>query len=205
MSRFPELALAACLFAVPAQATGPDIGRVATGGEIAAWNTDIRPDGQGLPPGRGSVAAGETLYGQQCAVCHGDFGEGVGRWPALAGGFDTLTDQRPTRTIGSYWPFTSTIWDYVNRTMPYGNARSLNADQVYALTAYLLYLNDLVDEEFTLSRDNFATIHLPNEANFIADDRTQTERPGLSTPVCMEACKPSVKITKRAAVLAVTP
>jgi len=205
MSRFHSLAALVCLFSTPALGAGADIGRPATPGEIAAWNTDIRPDGQGLPPGQGSVLAGDALYSAQCAACHGDFGEGVGRWPALAGGADTLGDSRPQRTIGSYWPYATTIWDYVNRTMPYGNARSLTADQVYGVTAYLLYLNDLVGEDFILTRDNLPTIKMPNARGFHPDDRATTERPLFSAPVCMAACKARVTITQRAAALNVTP
>ncbi len=125
-----------------------------------------------LPKGKGTVARGEELFAEQCAVCHGDFGEGKDRWPVLAGGQDTLTKDRPEKTIGSYWPYLSTVYDYVKRAMPFGNARSLTDDDVYALTAYLMYLNDIVtDEEFELSDANFLEIRLPNEENFIPDNR----------------------------------
>ena len=102
------------------------LGREATQDEIAAWDIDVRPDGTGLPESSGTVAKGEVLFSGNCAVCHGDFGEGVGRWPVLAGGHDTLTEDRPEKTIGSYWPYLSTVYDYVRRAMPYGNARSLS-------------------------------------------------------------------------------
>ena len=121
------------------------LGRLATGDEVAAWDIDVRPDGKGLPEGSGTVADGEPIYADKCALCHGDFGEAVDRWPVLAGGQDTLKDDRPVKTIGSYWPYLSTVYDYVRRAMPFGNARSLSDDDVYALTAYLLYLNDIVD------------------------------------------------------------
>ncbi|MFH1517471.1 MAG: c-type cytochrome, partial [Pseudomonadota bacterium] len=117
------------------------LGRVAMADEIAAWDIDIRPDGTGLPEGKGTVAEGEPIFAENCAVCHGDFGEGAGRWPVLAGGQDTLLRDRPVKTIGSYWPYLSTVFDYVRRAMPFGDARSLSDDDVYALTAYLLYLN----------------------------------------------------------------
>jgi len=120
------------------------LGRKALDAEVAAWDIDIRPDGQGLPSGSGLASDGGEIYDAQCASCHGVFGEGEGRWPILAGGFDTLSDDRPEKTIGSYWPYLSTVYDYVRRAMPFGNARSLSDDEVYALTAYLLYLNDLV-------------------------------------------------------------
>jgi len=183
------------------------LGRKATADEVNAWDIDIRPDGQGLPAGSGTVANGEILYTDNCAVCHGDFGEGVGRWPVLAGGHDTLREERPEKTIGSYWPYLSTVYDYVRRTMPYGNARSLSDDDVYAITAYLLYLNDIVDdEEFELSRENFLEMRLPNEANFISDDRPEeTHYAGQKEP-CMSDCKPdAAQITMRARILDVTP
>ncbi len=183
------------------------LGRAATPEEISAWNIDVRPDGTGLPDGRGTVAEGEVLFADQCAVCHGDFGEGRDRWPVLAGGQDTLTAERPVKTIGSYWPYLSTVYDYVRRAMPFGDARSLSDDDVYALTAYLLYLNDIVtDEDFELSKENFASVRLPNEENFFMDDREEEAHYAGKTEPCMTECKPGpVKITKRAAVLDVTP
>ncbi|QKV17587.1 c-type cytochrome [Oricola thermophila] len=183
------------------------LGRVATDDEIAAWDIDVRPDGTGLPVGRGTVADGEVLYTDNCAVCHGDFGEAVGRWPVLAGGHDTLTDERPEKTIGSYWPYLSTVYDYVRRAMPFGNARSLSDDDVYAITAYLLYLNDIVDDEnFELSNENFAEVRLPNEDNFIPDDRLKEPHYADKKEACMTDCKPGpVEITMRARVLDVTP
>ncbi|POF33659.1 c-type cytochrome [Roseibium marinum] len=192
---------------VSATREGGGLGRAATEDEVAAWDIDIRPDGQGLPAGSGTVADGEVLYTDNCAVCHGDFGEGVGRWPVLAGGHDTLTDERPEKTIGSYWPYLSTVYDYVRRAMPYGNARSLSDDDVYAITAYLLYLNDVVDdEEFELSNENFVEIRLPNEENFIADDRPEEEHYATKGDPCMSDCKAdAVEITMRARILDVTP
>ncbi len=182
------------------------LGRPATDDEVTAWDIDVRPDGKGLPTGSGTVADGEVLFTENCAVCHGDFGEGVGRWPILAGGQGSLKDERPEKTIGSYWPYLSTVYDYIRRAMPYGNARSLSNDDVYALTAYILYLNDLADEDFELSDKNFTDIHLPNEKNFIADDRQEEEHYASKGEPCMENCtgKP-VEITMRARILDVTP
>ncbi|MEM5491872.1 c-type cytochrome [Hoeflea sp. AS16] len=183
------------------------LGRKAMPDEIAAWDIDVRPDGTGLPEGKGTVAQGEPIYSENCAVCHGDFGEGAGRWPVLAGGQDTLLKDRPVKTIGSYWPYLSTVFDYVRRAMPFGNARSLSDDDVYALTAYLMYLNDIVDdEEFELSKDNFTEMRLPNEANFIADDRLSEPHYAKGLEPCMTDCKPGpVEITARAQVIDVTP
>ncbi|MCV0396284.1 MAG: c-type cytochrome [Rhizobiaceae bacterium] len=183
------------------------LGREATDDEVAAWDIDIRPDGKGLPEGRGTVGEGMIVYDQQCASCHGDFGEAIGRWPVLAGGQGTLRDERPEKTIGSYWPYLSTVYDYVRRAMPFGDARSLSDDEVYALTAYLLYLNDIVgDEEFELSRENFTSIDLPNEQNFIDDDRASEAHYADRSEPCMSDCKEGApEITMHAAVLDVTP
>lgn len=205
MSKFLKACAGALLVASPALADGYGLGRPALTEEIAAWDIDVRPDGAGLPEGSGDVFTGEEIFSEKCAICHGDFGEAVGRWPQLAGGFDTLTDQRPVKTIGSYWPYLSTVYDYVHRAMPFGDAQSLPPDDVYAITAYLLYLNDIVDDDFELSHENFAEIRLPNEENFFFDDRTDVELASLSGEACMENCKDSVEITKRAAVLDVTP
>ncbi len=195
MSRFLEATLVFTLLAGGVLAQG--IGREATPDEIAAWDIDVRPDGLGLPEGSGNALDGEGIFTEKCAVCHGDFGEGVGRYPALAGGFDTLADDRPVKTVGSYWPYLSTAWDYIHRAMPYGDAQSLEDDEVYAIVSYILYLNDLVDEDFTLTRENFTEITLPNAANFRPDDRAEVEVP-LFTDTCMENCKESVEITSRA-------
>ena len=205
MSRYLKGLALAALIAIPAQAGQLGLGREATPAEISAWDIDVRPDGVGLPEGRGTVAEGKEIFVERCAVCHGDFGEGVGRWPVLAGGQDTLKDDRPVKTIGSYWPYLSTVWDYVDRAMPFGDAQSLSDDEVYAITAYLLYLNDVVDdEEFELSRDNFTEIRLPNEENFFADPRPDIAVLADGAP-CMENCKDKVEITAHATVLNVTP
>jgi len=182
------------------------LGREALPQEVAAWDIDIRPDGGGLPVGRGSVKEGEPLYLEQCASCHGEFGEGVGRWPVLAGGHGSLTHEGPEKTIGSFWPYTSTVFDYVRRAMPFGNAQSLTADQTYAITAYLLHLNDVVDDKFVLSNENFPKVKLPNQAGFYDDDRESTEKHFWNKSPCMTNCKPApAKVTARARVIDVTP
>lgn len=205
MSKFLNLAAALIVASGPALAAGFDLGRPATEDEITAWDIDVRPDGLGLPEGSGDVWTGEEIFTERCAVCHGDFGEAVGRWPQLAGGQETLTRDRPVKTIGSFWPYLSTVWDYVHRAMPFGDAQSLTADETYAITAYLLYLNDLVEDDFTLSKENFTEVRLPNEENFYQDDREEVELAKFSEEVCMENCKEAVEITMRAAVLDVTP
>lgn len=207
MSKFLKgCALATLIGAVAGIATaGPiGLGRPATDAEVKAWDIDVRPDGRGLPKGSGDVETGEEVFIDQCAACHGDFGEGVDRWPVLAGGQGTLADDRPVKTIGSYWPYLSTVWDYIHRAMPFGNAQSLTDDEVYAITAYLLYMNDLVEDDFVLSDENFTEVRLPNEANFMPDDRADSPV-FKKREVCMSDCKPSVEITARARVLDVTP
>ena len=191
--------LIAILAAAPASAqVGPfGIGAPATAGEIAGWDIDIRPDGKGLPVGSGSVEDGEMMYEEKCASCHGSFGEGVGRYPVLSGGEGTLTDERPERTVGSYWPYASTLWDYIHRAMPFPQPQSLTDEEVYAITAYVLYLNDLVEDDFVLTADNLASIEMPNQDGFFFDDRPDTSNTG-----CMENCKDpaSVKITSEPAI-----
>ena len=176
------------------------IGREATENEIAGWDIDVRPDGKGLPPGSGSVSHGETLYEAKCAVCHGAFGEGAGRWPKLAGGFGTLKADRPEKTVGSYWPYASTLWDYIHRAMPFTAPQSLTHDETYALTAYVLYLNDIVDEEFELTQTNLAEIEMPNKDGFFVDTR-----PDVENPACMKDCKDPSTIKITSAIQGITP
>jgi mono/diheme cytochrome c family protein len=208
MLKFPKTLAASLiisLWSAPLIAGEYNLGREATKDEVAAWNIDVRPDGQGLPEGKGTVAQGEEIWSEKCASCHGDFGEGVDRWPVLAGGGDTLSSDDPVKTIGSYWPYLTTVFDYVNRAMPFTEARSLEADEVYALTAYLLFVNDLVsDETFELSKANFLEKRLPNEHNFFDDDRLSSPIFNRAEP-CMKACKSEVNITGRARILDVTP
>jgi cytochrome c len=181
------------------------LGRPALAEEIAAWNVDVLPDGRGLPEGSGDVWTGEEVFADQCAACHGDFAEGVDNWPVLAGGFDTLANADPVKTVGSYWPYLSTVWDYVHRSMPFGAAGTLTADETYAITAYILYSNDLVDDDFVLSNENFTEVEMYNADGFVVDDRPETEYAEWSTEPCMENCKEQVEITMRSVFLVETP
>jgi len=181
------------------------LGRRALPAEIIAWDVDVLPDGRGLPKGRGTVFEGEQEFAEHCASCHGDFAEGVDNWPVLAGGFDTLADEDPVKTVGSYWPYLSTVWDYVHRSMPFGAAQTLSDDQVYAIVAYILYSNDLVEEEFELNHENFGEFQMHNSEGFIIDDRSDVEYTLWRNEPCMENCKQNVEITMRASVLDVTP
>lgn len=194
-----------CLAAVAAEAGKLNLGREAHPDEVAAWDRDVRPDGQGLPAGKGSVKEGETLYLERCGSCHGEFGEGAGRWPVLAGGTGSLKKESPEKTIGSFWPYASTAFDYIQRAMPYGNARSLEPNEVYAIVAYLMFMNDVVKDDFVLSKENFANVKLPNTSGFYDDDREKTEKKFWNPKPCMANCKAEVKITGRASVLDVTP
>jgi cytochrome c len=193
--------------AAPLPAKRLGIGRPATPEEIAGWDIDIRPDGQGLPIGKGTVKQGEPLYVERCAGCHGEFGESAGRWPILMGGAGTLTSHDPVKSIGSYWPYASTVMDYIRRSMPFGNAQSLTNDELYAITAYVLYLNDIVkDENFELNETNFSSIRLPNQPNFIDDDREVAEKEFWRNTPCMANCAPGqAEIIGRARAIDVTP
>ena len=182
------------------------LGRAATPEEITAWDTDVRPDGRGLPVGKGTVKQGDDLFQEKCASCHGEFGQGVGRWPVLAGGAGTLKADRPDKTVGSFWPELSTVFDYIKRAMPYGNAQSLTNDEVYALTAYILSMNDVVkDDNFELNEKNFTTIKMPNAAAFFEDDRESSEKQFWNSNPCMKDCRPTPKVTGRAMAIDVTP
>lgn len=189
----------------PPAAARVELGRVALPEEIKAWDIAVRPDGKGAPAGKGTVKQGEELFLAQCAACHGEFGEAVGRWPVLVGGRGSLKHDNPEKTIGSYWPDASTVFDYIKRAMPFGNARSLSDDEVYAITAFLLQMNDVVKDDFVLSNENIGKVTMPNAANFFDDDRLKTEKHFWKEP-CMKNCKTGeVKVLNRARVIDVTP
>jgi len=214
MSRSARLALsltALLALAAPAWAQGKKdaarnygIGHAATPEQIAGWDIDVRPDGQGAPPGHGSVKDGEKVYMDKCAACHGEFGESAGRWPQLAQGKGTLASHDPVKTVGSYFPYLSSVFDYVRRAMPFGDAQSLGNDELYAVMAYVLNLNDIVDDKFVLSKETWAQVKMPNQGGFFDDDRDKAEKAFWAKP-CMSDCRPAVKITGRARALDVTP
>ncbi len=159
-------------------------GRTATKNEINAWNIDVMPDGTGLPEGKGSVAEGDELYEEKCVICHGDFGSGGGGYPALAKGNayegqKTLKNQRktpdsdgPIRVFGTYWPQASTLWWYIKTGMPHPAPLSLTDDEVYALSAYILSINEMkidgedLDDDYVLDRAKFMKIVMPNKDGF---------------------------------------
>lgn len=207
--RFASIAMAILVLGAtcaPAMAGKLGLGREATPQEIVAWDIDVRPDGQGLPKGRGTSAQGELIFQERCAVCHGEFGEGKDKWPVLAGGLGSLKHDRPDKTVGSFWPYASTIFDYIRRAMPFGNAQSLSPDEAYALTAYILQLNDVIkDSNFELNQDTFKTIKMPNVSEFLDDDREVSEKAFWRKDPCMKDCKSKVEITGHASVVDVTP
>lgn len=180
-------------------------GKPATKAEIAGWDIDIRgPDGRGLPPGKGNVAAGEELYMAQCAACHGEFAEGAGRYPELIGGRGTLTSEDPRKTIDSYWPHAPGLFDYIRRAMPYGAPQSLTPDEVYSIVAWLLNQGDLWPADKDLDATGLTQVKLPNRDGFIAGG---DPRPDVKAEPCMSNCrKEPPKITSDlAARLGVTP
>lgn len=181
------LVLATGVWGAAASADGPGFfgyGKVATPEEIAGWDIDVRGDGVGLPAGKGTVAQGAEVFIQQCAACHGTFGEGEGRYPKLIGGEGTFTSERPEPTVGSYWPFAPTLWDYINRAMPFSAPHTLSADEVYAVTAYTLNFNNIVPSDFVADRDSLPKVKMPNRDNFTWDD----PRPDTAAKACMKDC-----------------
>jgi mono/diheme cytochrome c family protein len=181
------------------------IGHDATPEQIAGWDIDVRPDGQGAPPGQGSVKAGEKIYLEKCAACHGEFGESAGRWPPVAQGKGTLASNDPVKTVGSYYPYLSSLLDYTRRAMPFGDAQSLSNDELYAVTAYVLNLNDIVDDKFVLSKQTWGQVKMPNQTGFFDDDREKAEKAFWNANPCMRNCRGPVTITGRARALDVTP
>jgi cytochrome c len=163
------VSLALTTLARAADAGSLGIGHVASPSQIAGWDIDVRADGQGLPPGHGSVREGAKIFAESCAACHGAKGEGK---PAdrLVGGFGTLATSRPVRTVGSYWPYTSTLFDYIRRAMPFNSPQSLTADQVYAVSAYVLYLNNIVTEDTVLDATSLPRVEMPNRNGFASPD-----------------------------------
>ncbi|TAM86985.1 c-type cytochrome [bacterium] len=186
------LTLAAALVAGGAVADAGQrygFGQPATPAEVRGWNIDVNGlTGAGLPPGQGSVAEGQKIFETKCSACHGDFGEGAGRYPALAGGQGTLTASRPLKTVGSYWPYAPTLFDYVRRAMPFPAPQSLTNDQVYAVVAYVLSLNNIVPGNASLDARSLAAVKMPNRDNFLASTWGHDTRPDLHTVACMKHC-----------------
>lgn len=179
-------AFSVALLAFPAaQAQIYGIGHAAGERDLAAWNIDVAADGAGLPKGSGSVERGRSIYAQQCAACHGTKGEG-GLADQLVGGKGSLATAKPVKTIGSFWPYATTVFDFINRAMPYNAPQSLSADEVYAVTAYLLYLNGIVADNAVLDAQSLPKVRMPNRDGFISDSR-----PDTANVACRKNCRPS--------------
>jgi mono/diheme cytochrome c family protein len=175
--------VAAMVCATSVQAQSPyGIGRVAAPAEIAGWNIDIDRYGNNLPPGSGSVSRGREVFDQQCAACHGAEGKG-GVGDRLVGGQGTLATPQPVRTVGSYWPYAPTLFDYIRRAMPQNAPQSLSNEDVYAVSAYILNLNGLLPTDAMLDARTLSAVKMPNRDMFVGDTR-----PDVKNPVCMKGC-----------------
>jgi|SRR5579872_879113 len=147
-------------------------GRPATDAEIKSMDYTVLPNGAGLPKGKGDAAQGRFLYEQKCQECHGERGEGQsGKYPPLAGGAGSLKSLKPVKTVGSYWPYATTLFDYIRRAMPYDHPRSLSTDDVYSLSAYVLFMNGIVTENQELNEKNLPQVKMPNRNGFVPDPR----------------------------------
>jgi mono/diheme cytochrome c family protein len=147
--------------------SGPNLGQGVKPEEIAEWDISIPPDGTGLPSGSGTAAEGEAVYNEKCAACHGVQGT-KGPADPLVGGMGTLASKKPMRTVGSYWPFATTLFDYIRRAMPYSAPESLSKDEVYALCAYLLCLNGIIDPEMRMDAITLPQVKMPNRDGFVS-------------------------------------
>jgi cytochrome c len=167
-----RLALSAAIFvAVPALAQAPQFGQAIAPADIAPWDISIGPDGAGLPPGRGTAREGEAIYAAKCQACHGEKGAG-GPNDALVGGFGSLAaGKSPVKTIGSYWPYATTLFDYIRRAMPFPETKSLTNDEVYAVSAYILNLNGIVGTDEVLDAQSLPNVKMPNRDGFVSFPR----------------------------------
>lgn len=161
-------ALAACASLQPAPGKPPAFGTAVSAEEIARYDISIPPSGSGLPKGGGSARQGLQVYEQKCMACHGAKGAGK---PAdvLVGGVGSLASKAPLRTVGSYWPYSTTLFDYVRRAMPITNPLSLTDDEVYAVSAYVLFLNGIVGEDAVMNAQTLPQVKMPNRDGFVRD------------------------------------
>ena len=203
VARHALLGMLALVCALPVDAAAPapqryGFGRAATPAEIAGWDIDVRPDGRGLPDGRGSVAQGQVLYDDKCASCHGTFGES-NDYLALAGGVGSLASDQPVRTLGSKLNHATTLFDYIRRAMPFQAPKTLTDDEVYALTAYVLNLNDILPADAALDRVSILAVKMPNRDGFTTDHgfMARNARPDTRNAACMTNCGPEPRIASR--------
>ena len=162
------IALSGCASHPVSAGKAPSFGMSVNAEEVARWDISIPPSGAGLPNGSGTAREGAAVYEQKCLACHG--AKGVGK-PAdpLAGGMGTLASKTPLRTVGSYWPYATTLFDYVRRAMPLTNPLSLTDDEVYAVSAYILFLNGIVGEDVAMNAQTLPQVKMPNRAGFVSD------------------------------------
>ena len=159
--------LVVALCATSAGAESPGLGRSITAEELARYDISIAPDGVGLPPGAGSAAQGQAVYVAKCLACHGAEGAGKPN-DQLVGGVGSLKVDLPAiKTVGSYWPYATTLFDYVRRAMPFNAPKSLTSDEVYGLTAYILHLNGVIDDNVVIDAHSLPTIQMPNRNGFV--------------------------------------
>lgn len=163
----PVVALAACLSVAAQTPDYKGVGRAPTADEIKAMDIAVGIDGKELPPGSGTAKLGAPIFAAKCAVCHGESQEGSAQAPALVGGKGTLTSMHPKMTVGSYWPFATTVFDYIRRAMPRYQEGSLKPDEVYSLTAFLLYRNEIIKEDDVINAETLPKIKMPNRDGFI--------------------------------------
>ena len=161
------LAGATSLSVAAASPEGPALGVPATPEQVASWDVSIGPDGARLPPGAGTPRAGAAIFAEKCSACHGEDGQG-NLGPRLVGGHGTIATAEPVRTVGSYWPYATTIFDFVRRAMPLIEPRSLTDEEVYALTAHLLRMNGIVDENFVAEAGSLPKVQMPNGNGFVS-------------------------------------
>jgi mono/diheme cytochrome c family protein len=159
--------MAAVIFAAGTAFSGPNLGREVKPAEIAAWDITVPPDGRGLPSGSGTAAEGGAVYNAKCVGCHGVKGM-EGPADPLVGGIGTLASKKPLKTVGSYWPYPATLFDYIRRAMPYNAPRSLSNDEVYAVSAYLLFLNGIIDPEVRMDAKTLPQVKMPNRDGFVS-------------------------------------
>ena len=157
--------------------TGPELGRVAIPEEVAGYQLDVLPDGTGLPPGRGTAVEGLRVYAAKCLACHGSGGKN-GPMPPLAGGQGSLASASPLRTVGSYWPYATTLFDYTRRAMPYDRPGSLAADELYAITAYLLAENGILADDAEMNAETLPRVEMPNRGGFVPAQSAPAGEPG---------------------------
>jgi mono/diheme cytochrome c family protein len=165
---FVVAAAALTLACASARAESPDLGRVVTADEIAAWDISIEPSGAGLPAGSGTARAGAAIFAAKCAGCHGESGGGKPN-DALVGG--SLTATPPVKTVGSYWPYATTLFDYIRRAMPLPESKSLKDEEVYALAAYILAQNKIIGEDDVMDAKSLPQVRMPNREGFVRFER----------------------------------